>query len=109
MIYCTRCNKKLTTPQRQKVGLCYSCEMGRTYGAHKEETVQEWLARRQQYQVKIRRLGDTRPWEEIPVTETWQFIHPDSPAEHARTMKQFDESIREIRINEPGSLQGVYI
>ena len=61
------------------------------------------------YEFRIRRYGDLRRWEDIPVDHAADFGDGLGATTHALIdIKKPDPTVREVRYNEQGSLQGYY-
>jgi hypothetical protein len=61
------------------------------------------------YQIRTRHYGDVTAWEELPVT---QIELPQTDAEASQLCQaiiRVDPTVREVRFNRDGSLQGHYV
>lgn len=90
------------TEQEIKV-ILPDCEIRNYYDVH------EWRTTEQEYEFKIKIIGDNRKWEEIPISITKRFISDLSANTYAQQdLRANNPIISEIRHNKKGSLQGYY-
>jgi hypothetical protein len=60
------------------------------------------------FEYRIRKQGDSRPWLDIPATETGKEIDRDAAQANANVLADFTPDCLEVRHNPKNSMQGTY-